>query len=142
MTTEVCMPVAGKRNSPADASMAPSGLNFTDEIGHCVPAEHKLRFIVRFRLSLWLIFLHCAKSCRGNRGKRKRITRDQIRDASSTHVFSQRPPTTGPELGTQRQRQGSGPLQGQRPWWGQGKGQRRQIPRLTSEKPLQKSSKR
>jgi hypothetical protein len=37
MTTEVCMPVAGERNSPADASMAPSGLNFTDAMDIVCP---------------------------------------------------------------------------------------------------------
>lgn len=55
------------------------------------------------------------------KGRIRRITRDQIRDAErDPHVFSQRPPTTGPELGTERPGLGSGPLQGQGPWRGQG----------------------
>ena len=37
MTTETSMTIVRKRNSPADASMVPSGLNLTDEIDIVCP---------------------------------------------------------------------------------------------------------
>jgi len=48
-------------------------------------AEHKPRLIVRFRLSLLRILLHCVKVTWGNRGG-QRITRDQIRDAEGDAI--------------------------------------------------------